>query len=52
MTDGSAMKVQGMNPVLNMCIARQQLAMNFVVVDGLEREDFLLGRSFIRNFDI
>ena len=52
MADWSAMMLQGMTPNLIMSILGQQLDMKFVVVDGLEKEGFLLGRSLIRMFDV
>ena len=46
MADGSSMRVMGMTPSIVLDIAGHQLEMNFVVVSGLAKEDFLLGRSY------
>ena len=46
------MKVIGMTPTILMNIAGQKLEMNFVVLSGFEKEDILLGRTFIRKFDV
>ena len=52
MADGTTLKARGMTPVIHMEIAGHSLLVKFVVVDWLEKENFLLGRAFLRKFDV
>ena len=44
--NGSSFGVKGMTTAINMEIRSQTLPVNFAVADGLEKEDFLLARTF------
>ena len=48
-----ALRVLGRTPIIALNLGERNLWMNFVVVENLDESDqFILGRDFIRNFDV
>ena len=48
-----ALRVLGRTPIIALNLGERNLWMNFLVVENLdESEQFILGRDFIRNFDV
>ena len=45
--------VTGMTPIMSMQLGGRHLWMSFLVVENLDESDqFILGRDFVRNFDV
>ena len=48
-----ALRVLGRTPIIALNLRERNLWMSFLVVENLdESEQFILGRAFIRNFDV
>ena len=48
-----ALRVIGRTPIIALNLGERNLWMNFLVVENLDESDqFILGRDFIRNFDV
>ena len=48
-----ALRVLGMTPIIALNLGERNLWMSFLVVENLDESDqFILGRDFIRNFDV
>ena len=45
--------VTGRTPIISLQLGRRQLWMSFLIVENLDESDqFILGRAFVRNFDV
>ena len=48
-----ALRVLGRAPIIALNLGERNLCMSFLVVENLDESDqFILGRDFIRNFDV
>ena len=48
-----ALRVLGRTPIIALNLGERNLWMSFLVVENLDESDqFILGRDFIRNFDV
>ena len=48
-----ALRVLGRTPIIALILGERNLWMSFIVVENLDESDqFILGRDFIRNFDV